>query len=56
MKNIDFDLLEKEVLDEITKNLNVDDTFGKLAKVIIEKNLEATKLMLIKYHQEISES
>lgn len=57
-KNIDFDLLEKQVKDEFTKKVSAKLQGRQelvLAEMIINLSSSLIKDMLQKYHEQISE-
>lgn len=54
-KDIDFDKIAKETLDELTKNFKTEDVFKEIGFKITEISTKTVKLMLKKYHQELLE-
>lgn len=54
-KDIDFDKIAKETLDELTKNFKTEGTFKEIGFKIAEISTKTVKLMLKKYHQELLE-
>lgn len=54
-KDIDFDKIAKETLDELTKNFKTEGTFKEIGFKIAEISTKTVKLMLEKYHQELLE-
>lgn len=54
-KDIDFDKIAKETLDELTKNFKTEDVFKEIGFKIADISTKTVKLMLKKYHQELLE-
>ena len=54
-KDIDFDKIAKETLNELTKNFKTEGTFKEIGFKIAEISTKTVKLMLKKYHQELLE-
>jgi hypothetical protein len=54
-KDIDFDKIAKETLDELTKNFKTEGTFKEIGFKFAEISTKTVKLMLKKYHQELLE-
>lgn len=52
-KNIDFSAIAKETYEELTKNLNDDNKFQDLTKVIIQLSIKSSEIMLRKYHEQL---
>lgn len=52
-KNIDFSSIAKETYEELTKNLNDDNKFQDLTKVIIQLSIKTSEVMLRKYHEQL---
>jgi hypothetical protein len=54
-KDIDFDKIAKETLDELTKNFKTEDIFKEISFKIADISTKTVKIMLKKYHQELLE-
>ena len=52
-KDIDFDKIAKETLDELTKNFKTEDVFKEIGFKIADISTKTVKIMLEKYHQEL---
>ena len=52
-KDIDFDKIAKETLDELTKNFKTEDIFKEIGFKIADISTKTVKIMLEKYHQEL---
>ena len=52
-KDIDFDKIVKETLDELTKNFKTEDVFKEIGFKITDISTKTVKIMLEKYHQEL---
>lgn len=54
MNNIDFEKITQETIDEISKKLNSNSKNYELEKNIIEISAKICKVMLSKYHEQLS--
>lgn len=52
--DIDFDKISKETFDEITKNFKAEGVYKEIGFKIAEISIKVVKIMLEKYHQELS--